>query len=160
MNLQNIFFAHNQLNYTQHSSLYLANVVQLQSDKKQSWDYLKDNYNVTKKAISFTSVGSDHTMEQDINEMKVRGEIMEISQNMAVVHCFCLTPHLLNLISEEFSTKFQIKVTDVRNQHYQLTGSYLKYLQTNVERLVKSMENVYIYFLDSEKVDNIFLKQY
>ena len=73
--------------------------------------------------------------------MKVRGGIIGITQNTAVLHRFCLTTPLLNLISEEFFTKFQIRVAGVRNQHYQLAGYHLKRLQTNVERLVKSMVN-------------------
>lgn len=39
-------------------------MVQLQRDKKQSWDYLKDNYIVSKSAILFTFIESDHAMEQ------------------------------------------------------------------------------------------------
>ena len=60
------FFAHNQLNYFQHSPLYLANVVQLQRDNKQSWDYLKDNFNVSKSGISFSSIGSNNLWNKTI----------------------------------------------------------------------------------------------
>ena len=92
--------------------------------------------------------------------MKVRGGIIGVTQNTADLYRFFLTAPLLNLISEEFFTKFQIKVADVRNQHYQLTGSHPKHLQTNVERLVivKSMVNFNSGFLDSEKVYNIVSK--
>ena len=123
-------------------------MIQLQSDDKQSWDYLKDNYNVSKIATPFTSIRSGHVMEQDNKKMKVRGGRIGITQNMAPLHRFCLTAPILNLISEEFFTKFQIRVADVRNQHYQVTGSHLNRLQTNVERLVKSMENFNLDFLD------------
>ena len=149
------FFAHDQLNYAWHSPMYLVNMVLLQSDDKQSWDYLKDNYSVSKSAILFTSIGSDHAMEQGNKKMKVRGEIIGITQNAAALHRFCLTAPLLNLISEEFFTKFQIRVAGVRNQHYQRTGFHVRCLQTNVERLVKSMENFNLDFLDSDKVYNI-----
>ena len=51
-------FAHDQLNYTRHSPMYLINTVQLRRDNKQSWFYLKGNYievelekNVIKLAI-------------------------------------------------------------------------------------------------------------
>ena len=92
-------------------------MVHLQSDDKQSWDYLKDNYSVSKSAIPFTSIGSDHAMEQDNKKMKVSGGIIGITQNTAALHRFCLAAPLLNLISEEFFTKFQIRVAGVRNQH-------------------------------------------
>ena len=97
-------------------------------------------------------------MEQDNNKMKVRGRIIEIAQNTAALPRFCLTASLLNLISEEFFTKSQIKAADVRNQHYQLASLYLKHLQANAERLVKLMENFDLYFLDSEKIDTIVFK--
>ena len=100
-------------------------MVHLQSDDKQSWDYLKDNYSVSKSAIPFTSIGSDHAMEQDNKKMKVSGGIIGITQNTAALHRFFLAAPLLNLISEEFFTKFPIRVAGVRNQHYQLTSSHL-----------------------------------
>ena len=76
----------------------------------------------------------------------------------AALHRSCSMASLLNLISEEFFTKSQIRVAGARNQHYQPTGSHIKYLQTKVGRLVKSMENVNLDFLDSEKVYNIVSK--
>ena len=121
-------------------------MVQLQTNDKQSWDSLKDNYSVSKNAISFTSIGHDHAIEQNNKKMKVRG-IIGLTQNMVALYCFCLTTPLLKLISE-FFTKFQIRIADVTNQHYQLTGFHLKRLQTNVERFVKSMGNYDLDFLD------------
>ena len=41
-------FAHDQLNYTRHSPMYLINMVQLRRDNKQSWFYLKGNYIVSR----------------------------------------------------------------------------------------------------------------
>ena len=52
--------------------------------------------------------------------------------------------------------KISNRIAGARNQHYQLTDSHLNRLQTNVERLVKSMDN--LDFLDSEKVYNIVSK--
>ena len=109
MNLQNIFFAHDQLNYARHAPLSLANMVQLQSDDKQSLDYLKGNYSVSKSATPFTSTESDHAMEQDNKKLKVRGRIIVITQNTAALHRFCLAAPLLNLISKEVFAKFQIE---------------------------------------------------
>ena len=90
--------------------------------------------------------------------MKVRGAIIGTTQNTAALYRFCWSAPLLNSISEEFFTKFQIRVADVRNQRYQLTGFHLKRLQTNVGRFVKSMEKFHLDFLDSEKVYNIVSK--
>ena len=95
-------------------------------------------------------------MEQNNKKMKVRGGIIGITQNTPALHCFCLMAPLLNLIFEELFTKFQIRIAGVRNQHYQLTGSHLKRLQTNVERLVKSMGNFNLDFLDSESLQHYF----
>ena len=125
-------FAHDQLNYARHWPLYLINIVQLQSDDKQSWNYLKDNYSVSKSATPLTSIASDHAMEQGNKKMKVRGGLTGINQNTAALHRFCLTRPFLNLISEEFFAKFQIRLTDVINhQHCQLTGSRLKRFLAN-----------------------------
>ena len=66
-------------------------MVHLQSDDKQSWDYLKDNYSVSKSAIPFTSIGSDHAMEQDNKKMKVSGGIIGITQNTAALTSFLLS---------------------------------------------------------------------
>lgn len=91
-------------------------------------------------------------------KIKNRGRTITITQTTVALHRFCLTAPLLNLISEEFFIKFQIRVADVRNQYYQLTGSHLKHLQTNTERLVKSMEHLNLDFLNSEKVYSIVSK--
>ena len=101
-------------------------MVQLQSDDKQSWDYLKDNYNVSKSAITFTPIGLDHAMEKsNKKKMKVREGIIGITQNTAALHHF--TSFLLNGTPSEFNFrsilyKFQIRAADVKNQ---LTGSHL-----------------------------------
>ena len=93
-------------------------MVQLQSDNKQCLDYLKDNYSISKSAIPFTSIESDHPMEQDNKKLKVRGRITRITQNTAASHRFCLAAPLLNLISEELFAKVEIRVGGTRNQHY------------------------------------------
>ena len=54
--------------------------------------------------------------------------------------------------------KISNRIAGARNQDYQLTDSHLNRLQTNVERLVKSMDNFNLDFLDSEKVYNIVSK--
>ena len=89
------FFAHDQLNYARHSPLYLANMVQSQSDDKQSWDYLKHNYTVSKSTIPFTSIGSDHAMEQD--NKKIRRNNRNNSKYG------CLTLFLLDGTPSEFN---------------------------------------------------------
>ena len=101
-------------------------MVQLQSDDKQSWDYLKDNYSVSKSAITITPIGLDHAMEKsNKKKKKVREGIIGITQNTAALHHF--TSFLLNGTPSEFNFrsilyKFQITAADVKNQ---LTGSHL-----------------------------------
>ena len=56
------FFTHDQLNYVQHTPLYIADMLSLRENDVKTWDYLKDNFSVSKSQISFTSIVSDHAI--------------------------------------------------------------------------------------------------
>ena len=74
------FFAHDQLNYARLTPMYLADMTKLEEDDKDMWDYLKENFSVGKSEVLFTSMGSDHAVEQENKNLKVSGRITGLTQ--------------------------------------------------------------------------------
>ena len=49
-----------------------------------------DNSSINKSGILFCSMGSDHALEQENKTMKLTRGAIALTQNQAVLHCFCL----------------------------------------------------------------------
>ena len=92
------FFAHDQINYARLTPLYIADMLQLKDTDRKTWNYLEQNFSVGKSTIPFTSIGSDHAMEQDNKKMKVAGGIIGLTQNKNALNRFCLTAPVMNSI--------------------------------------------------------------
>ena len=95
------FFAHDQLNYGRMTPLYLATVMNIKKNDIQTWEYLKDNFGMSQSEITFTSIGSDHAMEQESKNLNVSAGIIGLTQNPSALSHFCLTASILNALSDE-----------------------------------------------------------
>ena len=116
------FFAHDQLNYARHTLLYIADMLSLRENYVKSWDYLKDNFSVSKSQIPFTSIGSYHAMEQQTKDLKVNGGIVGLTQKPSALNRLCLAAPLMNTLSDQYCDKYNIATGTKRTNHYQLAN--------------------------------------
>lgn len=84
------FFAHDQINYARLSPVYIASIS----------EYLEENFSVNKKGIPFTSIGSDHALEQNNRMMKTIGGIVGLTQNQSSLNRYFLIVPVLNQLFE------------------------------------------------------------
>ena len=147
------FFAHDQLNYARLTPLYLADMTKLEDDK-DTWDYLKENFSVRRSEVPFTSIGSDHTMEQENKNLKVNGGITGLTQMPSTLSQFCLVGPVISSLSDGYMKKYDIQHIWTRKTHYQLTGSHLKRLCDNANRLKAEMDNYNVTFTDVTFTEN------
>ena len=113
------FSAHDQLNYARLTPLYLANMLELQTSDRKTWDYLEQSFIISKSKIPFTSIGSDHAMEQENKRMKISG-VIGLTQNDNALNRFCLTAPVLNSILEPFYNLYDVTNSSKRQYHYQV----------------------------------------
>ena len=118
----------------------------------QTWEYLKDNFSKSKSEILFTSIGSDHAMEQENKNLKVRGGVIGLTQKPSALYHFCLTVPILNALSDEYCKKCDIQHCSKRKSHYQLTGSHLKRFCENVKKLTAEMGDCGVTLCDNDAV--------
>ena len=52
-----------------------------QSKDIDTWNYLEKNVAISKSHIPFTSIGSDHALEQENKVMKVTGGVKDLTEN-------------------------------------------------------------------------------
>ena len=100
------FFAHDQINYARLSPVYVASMLELQQTDYSTWEYLEQNFSVNKSGIPFTSMGSDHALEQDNKLMKVTGGIVGLTQKPSALNRFFLIAPVLNSISTKFQSMY------------------------------------------------------
>ena len=76
---------------------------QTEQQHPETWaEFMKGNFCVTKGVARFTSIGTDHGIEQEHREPKVIGGIVGITQNgKSLNKYFLIAPELSN-IQQEF----------------------------------------------------------
>ena len=156
-NMVKYFFAHDQINYARLTPLYLATMTDLLSNDIESWNYLEESFAISKSQIPFTSIGSDHALEQENKVMKVTGGVKGLTQNPSGLHRFCLTAPVLNALSQEFCSNNGIAVQS-RIHHYQFTGSANSRVALNVQKLLDVYDTFGVSFEENEFVMNIVSK--
>ena len=67
----NYFFAHDQINYTRLSPVYLTTMSQLQEYDSDAQCYLKENFAIAQSDLPATAIGLDKVMEQENKVLKV-----------------------------------------------------------------------------------------
>ena len=148
------FFAHDQINYARLSPVYVASMLQLEQEDPDTWKYLEENFSINKTGIPFASIGTDHALEQDNRRMKVSGGLIGLTQNSTALNRFCLIAPVLNSLSEQFYSTYSVN-NDQREQHYQLTGSYLPRLIGNTKKLLTTMDNFDVSFVHDDELVNV-----
>ena len=74
----------------------------IQENDVQTLEYQKDNFSVSKSEIPFTSIGSDHVMEQENKNLNVTGGVIGLTQKSSALNRICLTAPILNALSNEY----------------------------------------------------------
>ena len=67
------FHAHDWYNYGCWGPLYVADMLELQSEDPESWNFLNEgNFAITKHKVPFTTIDPDHAIEQEHKKMKMK----------------------------------------------------------------------------------------
>ena len=154
------FFAHDQINYARLAPLYLAEMYNLKTFDKQTWDYLSSGHftvNKNTNQCSFSSIGVDHALEQENRSLKVRGGIIGLTKNIPALNRFTLSTPELSEICKSF---YEINGLDKHQstKHYQLTGGTNKRINKNVKKLDDTLATFDIYFDNSQCLHNVVTK--
>ena len=80
------FFAHDQRNYARMAPVYLSTMAELESKGEVTWNYLKQNFNISKTSIPFVAIRSDHVMEQENKAMEVLGGVTGLTQQTSALN--------------------------------------------------------------------------
>ena len=94
------FFAHDQINYARLSPIYIASMLLLKQPDPSTSEYLEENFSVNNTGIPFTSIGSDHALEQNNSMMKTIGGIVDLTQNQSSLNRYFLIARVLNQLFE------------------------------------------------------------
>ena len=131
--------------------------MELQTNDRKTWDYLEQSFSISKSKIPFTSIGSDHAMEQETKRMKISG-VIGLTQNANALNRFCLTAPLLNNILEPFYNLYDVTNSSKRQYHYKLSGTHLSRMCYNIRKLVEMMQSFNLNFDDNSCVFNVVSK--
>ena len=94
------FFAHDQINYTRLSPVYIASMLVLKQTDPSTSEYLEENFSVNNTCMPFTSIGSDHALEQNNRMMKTIGGIVGLTQNQSPLNRYFMIAPVLNQLFE------------------------------------------------------------
>ena len=137
--------------------VYLATMAELESKDEVTWNYLKQNFSISKTSIPFVATGSDHAMEQENKAMKLLGRVTGLRQQTSALNRFCLTAPLLSNLLQEFLLRNNIARYN-RSYHYQLTGSTNDRIYQNKSKLISLLDSFSTSFAPSENVANLVSK--
>lgn len=96
------FFAHDQYKYAEWTVNYLADMLELKTEDKESWDFLAEHFCVSKNDVPFTSIDPDHGIEHEQRKMKVKGGMIGATNNQSALERYALTAPIFNQIAENF----------------------------------------------------------
>jgi len=96
------FFAHDHLNYARLLPLYISTMQETEKRHPSlSTEFMRGHFCVTKGVAGFTSIASDHGIEQENRKLKVIGGIFGITQNdKALDKFFLIAPELSKALHE------------------------------------------------------------
>ena len=131
------FFAHDHLNYARLLPLYLSTMQNIKKTDPKLWKEFEDGkFCVSKSNVKFTSIGSDHGVEQENKRLKVSGGIVGITQQEQALQRFFLAAPVLSALSKDFELKFT-EYRDISSKHHDLYGNKPKRMQNNVHSLCR-----------------------
>lgn len=153
------FFALDKLNYARMIPLYLAEMKDLQKSNTSLWlEFQQGNWVVNKSQLSFCALGADHALEQVNKWMKITGGLVGITQNEnARTRFFLVAPEMTRLKVEAKQMTNIAKKENLR--HHELGTSILDKQQTNVKKLISTLEShVNPFEYDNSDVINLVTK--
>ena len=154
-----LFFAHDQLNYARLTPVYLKEMLTLNSEDRDTWNFFEaGNFSVNKNSVPFCAIGVDHAMEQENKSMKIAGGITGLTLNQTALDRFVLTAPQISQIVGEFFENNCIGRT-VNKKHHQLIGSTNQRITKNVETLRSTMNKFNLGFEDTTCVFNLVTKK-
>ena len=155
--LVKFFFAHDQLNYARLTPFYLADMANLEENDAESWEYLSENFSISKSLIPFTSIGGDHAMEQENKVLKVTGGVTGLTQMPSALTRFCMIAPVMSSLSSKFEELNSLK-SSTRKEHYQLTGSTNKRIYDNAAKVEEVLKSFDVSFESNDCVYNVVSK--
>ena len=151
------FFAYNQINYARLSPVYLSEMYALKSNDVKTWQFLSGHFSVNKSHVPFCALGTDHALEQENKKMEVIGGISGITNKQNTLQNYFLVSPILNNISEQFCNQF-VNLSNEKRVHHQLRGSASTRYRSNVNKLIKVLENHHVNFGRQSDVFNPITK--
>ena len=122
---------------------------------EETWKFFENgNFSVNKSHFPFSAIGADHGIEQLNRELKVVGGVKGLLQNENALHRFILCAHVLDSVREDFRKRNKLK-KELRDKHYQLTGTTNSKYTDNVDKLLSHFKSIELSFESSEHTYNI-----
>ena len=145
-------------NYGRMTPVYLSQMYELKKKDTRTWDLLNEgNFSVSKSDVPFTTIGPDHSIEQENRALKGLGGIKGIANSYQALDEDFLTAAEIGNMIKDFCETFGIN--DNQNaksdEHYQLAGSKNIRIRDNVEKLSAIFNTYNVNFNHSDSVYNI-----
>ena len=133
--LNKLYFAMNRIKYKGLWPRYIADMHALKNDHPETWKELElGNISVTKTAIPFVSIGTDHACEHLNKFMKVHSGLIGISNNANARQRFFLASPELSCMANEFKLQFNVKESKV-TEHHGLCMSAIKRNHCSISKI-------------------------
>jgi len=132
------FHAHVQYNYGRWGSLYVADMLELQTTDPDLWKFLDEgNFAITKHDVPFTAIDPDHAIEQEHKKMKSKGGFIGITGNESALEKYFIIAPTLARVVEEFKDYAGVESREASSLHHELTGDKGTKLVQNAAKLVQ-----------------------
>ena len=124
--LSKLFFARDRIKYKRLWPRYIADMHALKIDHPETGRELEEsNISVTKNAIPFVSIGTDHACEHLNKLMKVHVGLIGVSNNPNARQRFFLAAPELSCLAKEFKDQFH-DVGSKAVEHHDLSPSKIR----------------------------------
>ena len=156
------FFALDMINYARTTPVYLSQMYAIKEKDPQTWEFLSDGgFSVNKLKVQFSSIGSDHGIEQENRGLKVTGGIRGIAHSQQALDEYFLTTVEMENIVESFCEKFGIEENQSlkKDEHYQLSCSKNQRIHNNTEKISSVITDYEVFFDECENVFSVLTKK-
>ena len=138
--LLSYFHAHDQFNYGRWGTLYVADMLEMQTNDPDLWKFLNEgNFTIAKHNASFTAIDPDHAIEQEHKKMKCKGGFIGITGNESALDKYFIIAPTLSRVVNEFKDYAGIESRQATSLHHELTGGKGTRLIQNAAKLVDAI---------------------
>ena len=155
------FFALDMVSYAQMTPVYLSQMYALQEKDPQTWEFLfNGGFSVNKWKVPFSSIGSDHGIEQENHALKVTRGIRGIAHSQQALDEYFLTTAEMENIVESFCETFGIEeYQSLKKDEHQLSGSKNHRIHNNMEKISSVFTDYEVSFDESENVFSVLARK-